>query len=58
MQDPTQSDDAGMEYGTGMPVTNWRPEMPRQHLLGRLVWRGLLLWGLLIALVTVTHWIS
>ena len=57
-QDPTLSDDAGMEYGTGMPVTNWRPEMPRQHLLGRLVWRGLLLWGLLIALVTVTHWIS
>ena len=58
MQDPTQSDDAGVEYGARLPAPAKGPEMPPLHLLGRLIWRGLLLWGMLIALVTVTHWIS
>ena len=58
MQDPTQSDDAGLEYGARLPAPVKGSEMPPLHLLGRLIWRGLLLWGMLIALVTVTHWIS
>ena len=56
-QDPTLAEDAGMAYGVAL-YAQQPSGMLRLHMLARLVWRSVLLWGLLIALVTVTHWVS
>ena len=56
-QDPTLAEDAGMAYGVAL-YAQQPSAMLRLHMLARLVWRSVLLWGLLIALVTVTHWVS
>ncbi|MDO4794422.1 MAG: cobalamin biosynthesis protein [Brachymonas sp.] len=56
-QDPTLAEDAGAAYG--MAVHARQPSgLHRLHTLARLIWRSVLLWALLIALITVTHWVS
>ena len=56
-QDPTLAENAALSYGVSLhPRTP--SGMPRLHMLARLIWRSVLLWALLIALVTVTHWVS
>ena len=47
-------------YTQPLPIANGTSLSGLHHpyLLARLVWRNVLLWGLLIALVTVTHWVS
>ncbi|MDO4769261.1 MAG: cobalamin biosynthesis protein [Brachymonas sp.] len=55
--DPTQADDAGAVYGVALQA-HQPSGLHRLHTLARLIWRSMLLWALLIALVTVTHWVS
>lgn len=55
--DPTLAEDAGAAYGVALQAR--QPSgLHRLHTLARLIWRSVLLWALLIALVTVTHWVS
>lgn len=57
-EDPTWFEEA--PYTQPLPIANGTSLSGLHHLylLARLVWRNVLLWGLLIALVTVTHWVS
>lgn len=55
--DPTLAEDAGAAYGVALQAR--QPSgLHRLHTLARLIWRSMLLWALLIALLTVTHWVS
>lgn len=55
--DPTLAEDASAAYGVAL-YARQPSGISRLHMLARLVWRSVLLWCLLIALVTVTHWVS
>ena len=55
--DPTLAEDASTAYGVSL-YTKQPAGISRLHMLARLVWRSVLLWCLLIALITVTHWVS